>query len=365
MSSTSAKSTLLRHDVPHDMWRADYTGPMYPSRLYNPNKDNDGLLLEPEDAGVDKLIIMLAKDVGWHETHLPLRPPVDLDEWYREKTNGPAVAHLVKVILAFFAFGDALVVDNIDERLMVEINHDDVCRFYRGQIYQEETHRRAYRKQLELYKLNASKRADLRKLIFETEAISRKRDWIAKWTQDKTRGIIPTMYAYAILEGILFQSTFVIIYALRDSGHVRDEVAKYNEWIARDEGLHYAFGIHLIKKFLTAAERLPPDMVHDMLREAVAVEEAFLEFAIPAPVSVSVSFDRLLSYVKYLCNQFCQMTGYPILYKDNMTNPYKNLMSGLDMVSYANVFETTETEYAGKTTSDVTRDTRSILADEF
>merc|ERR1712151_77269 len=83
--------------------------------------------------------------------------------------------------------------------------------------------------------------------------------------------------AFAAVEGILFSGSFCAIYWLKKRG-LMPGLTFSNELISRDEGLHAEFAC-LVYGMLQ--NKLPDEVVHSIIREAVAVERKFITEALP------------------------------------------------------------------------------------
>merc|ERR1712146_276314 len=103
------------------------------------------------------------------------------------------------------------------------------------------------------------------------------------------------------VEGILFSGSFCAIYWLKKRG-LMPGLTFSNELISRDEGLHAEFAC-LIYGMLQ--NKLPDDVVHEIIRGAVAVEEQFICEALSCDL-VGMNSDLMRRYIQLLqtgCSQ--------------------------------------------------------------
>merc|ERR1712124_230060 len=92
-------------------------------------------------------------------------------------------------------------------------------------------------------------------------AVAVKAQWAVDWI-NPDRSFYERLVGFACVEGILFSGSFCAIYWL-----------KKNELISRDEGLHTDFAC-LIYKLMK--HQLDDEMVHEIIRGAVAAEKEFI-----------------------------------------------------------------------------------------
>lgn len=131
------------------------------------------------------------------------------------------------------------------------------------------------------------------------------------------------LVAFAIVEGIFFSSSFCAIYFFRKRG-LMPGLTFSNELIARDEGLHCEFACLLYSTYLK--RKLPQEIVHAMIREAVAEEENFVRNALPVEL-IGMNSDLMCQYVRFVADRLSAALGYEKIW--NATNPFE----WMDMIS--------------------------------
>ena len=109
-------------------------------------------------------------------------------------------------------------------------------------------------------------------------------------------------------------------------------------FIARDEGLHRDFACALYKHLQT---RLPDGLVHDIVREAVEAELAFVDDALPVAV-IGLNAVDLKEYVRFVADRLLEALGHPLLYGARCTLPF---MEQISLQGKSNMFETVVSEY--------------------
>jgi ribonucleotide reductase beta subunit family protein with ferritin-like domain len=73
-------------------------------------------------------------------------------------------------------------------------------------------------------------------------------EWIMKWTK-RENSFAKRLYAFSILEGVLFSGMFAAIFWLKKRNLMHGLIFS-NELISRDEGMHYMFANLLYMKHI-------------------------------------------------------------------------------------------------------------------
>ena len=73
-------------------------------------------------------------------------------------------------------------------------------------------------------------------------------DWALKWI-NKDDSLGKRLYAFSILEGVLFSGAFCAIFWLKKRNLMKG-LTFSNELISKDEGLHYQFANLLYVKYI-------------------------------------------------------------------------------------------------------------------
>ena len=112
-----------------------------------------------------------------------------------------------------------------------------------------------------------------------------------------------------------------------------------NEFISRDEGLHTDFAVMLYKYIVN---KLPEETVHQLFKEAVDVEEEFINDAIPCRM-IGMNSEYMTQYIHFVADRLLQQLGYNKLY--NAQNPF-DFMENISTEEKANFFEGRVSRYA-------------------
>ncbi len=150
--------------------------------------------------------------------------------------------HFIKMILAFFAASDGIVLENLATRFMGEIQVSEARAFYGLQIAMENIHSITYSLLIDTYIKEPTEKHKLFNALNEYECIKKKGQWAQKWIHDKRSNFATRLIAFACVEGIFFSGAFCAIFWLKKRG-ILPGLTFSNELISRDEALHTEFAI--------------------------------------------------------------------------------------------------------------------------
>jgi len=259
--------------------------------------------------------------------------------------------HFLLTIISFFASSDLLILDNLMEQFMGEVTVAECKAFYALQSFIETIHSETYATMLHKFVPDqSSKYIDgLNKIA----SIRAKGEWARKF-MDPGRPFAVRLWAFCIFEGLLFSASFASIYWLRTKGNLCPGLTFSNELIARDEALHAEFAIEM---YNLLENPLPTDLVHEVLSEAVALEEAFVKEALPKRLE-GINADSMCQYVRYCADRLLSLLRgpggrpYPRLnHHKARTNPYP-WMNAISLESKTNFFEKRVAEYVKANVGD-------------
>jgi len=245
----------------------------------------------------------------------------------------------LKHILAFFAASDGIVNMNLDFNFSKEIHIPEVQCNYHVQMMIEDIHATMYGILIETYIKDTDEKTHLLNAVKTIDCIKQKADWALKWSYDaKQFSLAKRLIAFAIVEGIYFSGSFCAIYYLQSKKNCMPGLSKSNEFIARDEGLHTDFACLLYSYIVN---KLSEEEVHAMVREAVAIEEKFINVSLECPL-IGMNAVSMTQYIHFIADRLIVALGYKKIY--NTQNPFK-FMEHIGLEGKNNFFETRTTEY--------------------
>ena len=246
--------------------------------------------------------------------------------------------YFIKMILAFFASSDGIVLENLAVRFMNDIPHAEVRAFYGLQIAMENIHGEMYSVLIDTYVTDKLEKSKMFNAIENYPCIKGKADWCQKWITDASAPFESRLVAFACVEGIFFSGAFCSIYWMKKRGKMRG-LTTSNDFISRDEGLHTDFAVLLYKKL---ERKLPEMRFRGILVQAVELEKKFITEAIPCSM-IGMNVKMMSQYIEFVADRLSLQMGYGKIWKTK--NPF-DFMELISVESKANMFEVTITDYS-------------------
>jgi ribonucleotide reductase beta subunit family protein with ferritin-like domain len=259
----------------------------------------------------------------------------DMASW---KTLSNDEKYFIKMIIAFFAGADGIVLENLGTRFMTEVQSSEARAFYGFQIAMENIHSEAYSLLIDTYVKDKKEKDTLFKAMDNFPCIKKKADWAIKWINDKRSTFATRLIAFACVEGIFFSGAFCSIFWLKKRGKMPG-LTFSNELISRDEALHTEFAVLLYKKLL---RKVPKKRVVEIVKEAVEIEREFICEALPCKL-ISMNSKLMSQYIEFVADRLIVQLGYDKIY--NVSCPF-DFMEQISIEGKTNFFEKRVGEYA-------------------
>ncbi len=259
----------------------------------------------------------------------------DLSDWFK-LTNDEK--KFIKMILAFFAASDGIVLENLGVRFMEEVQVSEIRAFYGFQIAMENIHSEMYSILIDTYISDSNEKTKLFEATQNYPCITSKSNWAKKWLVDKESDFATRLVAFAAIEGIFFSSSFAAIYWIKKRG-ILPGLTLSNEFISRDEALHTEFAVLLYSKL---NNKLNNNKIHEIIRDAVEIEKVFITESIPCRM-IGMNSKLMSQYIEFMGDRLSMQLGYDKIY--GSTNPF-DFMELISIDSKVNFFERTNSEYA-------------------
>jgi ribonucleotide reductase beta subunit family protein with ferritin-like domain len=272
-------------------------------------------------------------DCFWRAEEVDLSK--DLVDWAKLNKDEQK---FISMVLAFFAASDGIVLENLATRFMSDVQVAEVRSFYGFQIAMENIHSEMYSLLIDTYIKDKDEKHRLFHATSNFPCITKKADWAKKWIEDNNSSFAERLVAFAAIEGIFFSSSFASIYWIKKRG-LMPGLTFSNELISRDEALHTEFAILLYTKLRNS---LSQTRIHEIIKDAVAIETEFITEAIPCRM-IGMNAVLMTQYIEFVADRLCMQLGYAKIYKSN--NPF-DFMELISVESKVNFFERTNSEYA-------------------
>jgi ribonucleotide reductase beta subunit family protein with ferritin-like domain len=259
----------------------------------------------------------------------------DKDDW---ETLSKDEKYFIEHILAFFAGSDGIVLENLMSTFCKEVQWPEARAFYAVQNYIETVHSLTYSLLIDTYIKNPDRKLELFNAIETIPCVAKKATWSFKWMNPETKPFRERLLGFIIVEGVFFSGSFCAIFWLISKGKMTKALGKSNELIARDEGMHYDFGIMLYKELIT---KCTVKTVHEIFREAVEIEREFICDSLPCRL-IGMNSDLMYQYIQFVADNLLCKLGYPTIYNVNNPFPFMDLNN---MQGKSNFFEQRVSEY--------------------
>ena len=246
--------------------------------------------------------------------------------------------YFIKMVLAFFAASDGIVLENLGMRFLSEVQLPEARATYGFQLMMENIHSESYSLLIDTYIKDEKEKTKIFKALDHFPCIKKKADWAIKWINDNRSGFATRLAAFACVEGIFFSGSFCSIYWLKKRG-LMPGLTFSNELIARDEGMHTDFAVMLFKKLNKKPKKAK---IHDLFKEAVAIEKEFICEALPCKL-IGMNAKLMSQYIEFVADRLLSQLGYDKIW--NTGNPF-DFMEMISLEGKTNFFEKRVGDYS-------------------
>jgi ribonucleoside-diphosphate reductase subunit M2 len=246
-------------------------------------------------------------------------------------------------ILAFFIPADGLVVRNIFRRFQKDTSFwKEAVAFYAEQGSMETIHGEVYSLMADVMIRDHDLLKKLQNSISQYSSVGKIASFMKKY-MSRDFSLLERILAFACIEGILFTSAFTAVRWIKKR-NILLGFCKANEWISRDEGIHFKFAVALFLMICMRPNNEKPSMekVYNIVEEAVDINKDFINEILKADL-IGLSNEDLLDYTKCTADTLLESLEYPKLY--NAVNKL-DWMSILTLPNKTNFFEGKVAEYS-------------------
>jgi ribonucleotide reductase beta subunit family protein with ferritin-like domain len=262
----------------------------------------------------------------------------DVTDWNKLTDNE---RHFIKMILAFFAASDGIVMENINLNFGAEVQISEARSFYAYQGFNEAIHGETY--SLMIDKFAGDEKDTLLRAIETIPTVKEKAEWAIGWF-DTSAPFAQRLVAFMCVEGIFFSGSFCAIFWLKKRG-LMPGLCFSNELISRDEGQHLEFAIALYHHLQLQTKT---DMVQKIIRSAVEIEKKFITEAIPCKM-IGMDSEKMSQYIEYVADRLLKQLGHAPLW--NSENPF-DWMENISLEGKTNFFEKRVGDYSKHVDND-------------
>ena len=272
-------------------------------------------------------------DSFWRAEEIDLSK--DMDDWNKLSNNEQ---YFIKMILAFFAASDGIVLENLGIRFLSDVQLAEARAFYGFQIAMENIHSETYSLLIDTYIKNKEEKHKLFNAMNNYACIEKKAKWAQKWINDKRSGFATRLIAFACVEGIFFSGSFCSIFWLKKRG-LMPGLTFSNELISRDEALHTEFAILLYNEL---EKKIVKKKIQEIIEEAVEIEKEFICESLPCKL-IGMNSNLMTKYIEFVGDRLAVQLGIDKIYHSQ--NPF-DFMEMISLERKTNFFESRVSDYA-------------------
>ena len=272
-------------------------------------------------------------DCFWRAEEIDLSK--DLSHWETLKDDEK---YFIKMVLAFFAASDGIVLENLGQRFLSEVQIPEARATYGFQLMMENIHSETYSLLIDTLIKDETEKTKLFKAIDNFPCIKKKADWAIKWINDNRSNFATRLIAFACVEGIFFSGSFCSIYWLKKRG-LMPGLTFSNELISRDEAMHTDFAVLLFKKLVKKPKK---SRIVEIIKEAVEIEKEFITEALPCKL-IGMNATLMKQYIEFVADRLMLQLGYDKIY--DKSNPF-DFMEMISLDGKTNFFERRVGDYS-------------------
>jgi len=287
-----------------------------------------------------------------HWTPLDINMAQDVTD-YRHKLTLEE-KHVYENVLSYLTTSDILAMRNIGLAVMEKMSAPELQIYQARQVYEESLHTWTYQHCIETLGLNQSEIYNRYRVVPEINqkiAMANKRlesilrsDINLKDPDELHNFVISYLFFAAIFEGCWFYNGFSPVFALQRRGLMKGTAEQF-QYIMRDEVMHAAFGIRVVKQIIQEENlKINKKDIRNMWDEAYEAEKAYTNYILRDPI-LGYSAEMHLGQFQFIANRRATQLGldeepFP---GAELTLPWLDEQANLRKEK--NFFETRVTEY--------------------
>lgn len=286
-----------------------------------------------------------------HWTPLEISMAQDVHDYHHKLS--PAERHVFENVLAYLTTSDILAMRNIGLAVMEKMTAPELQIYQARQVYEEALHTWTYQHCIESIGLDQQEIYNRYRVVPEIHgkiALANRRlarvmrsDFDLTDRANLHEFALSYFFFAVIFEGCWFYNGFTPIFALQRRGLMKG-TAEQLQYIMRDEVLHCAFGIRVVRELLKEENMiLDPVALRELWDEAEAAEIAYAGYILREPV-LGYNADLHVQQFRFVANRRARQVG--------VEEPFpgaENVLPWLDeqanLRKEKNFFETRVTEY--------------------
>ena len=286
-----------------------------------------------------------------HWTPLEISMAQDVHDYHHKLS--PAERHVFENVLAYLTTSDILAMRNIGLAVMEKMTAPELQIYQARQVYEEALHTWTYQHCIESIGLDQQEIYNRYRVVPQIHGkialANRRLEKVLRSDFDLTdranlhEFALSYFFFAVIFEGCWFYNGFTPIFALQRRGLMKG-TAEQLQYIMRDEVLHCAFGIRVVRELLKEEGlELDPQALRTLWDEAEATERAYAGYILREPI-LGCNAELHVQQFRFVANRRARQVG--------VEEPFpaaENVLPWLDeqanLRKEKNFFETRVTEY--------------------
>ena len=286
-----------------------------------------------------------------HWTPLEISMAQDVHDYHHRLT--PAERHVFENVLSYLTTSDILAMRNIGLAVMEKMTAPELQIYQARQVYEEALHTWTYQHCIETLNLDQGEIYNRYRVVpaihGKIALANRRLERVLRSDLDLTdrdnlhEFALSYLFFAGIFEGCWFYNGFSPIFALQRRGLMKG-TAEQLQYIMRDEVLHCAFGIRVVRELIKEENlKLDPKAVAELWQEAEAAEDAYARYILREPI-LGYNAELHLGQFRFVANRRARQLGLEEPFPGaEATLPWLDEQANLRKEK--NFFETRVTEY--------------------
>ena len=287
-----------------------------------------------------------------HWTPLDINMAQDVTDYRHKLTTEEK--HVYENVLSYLTTSDILAMRNIGLAVMEKMTAPELQIYQARQVYEESLHTWTYQHCIETIGLNQSEIYNRYRVVPENHqkiSVANRRlnsvlrsDIDLNDPDELQNFVISYLFFAAIFEGCWFYNGFSPVFALQRRGLMKGTAEQF-QYIMRDEVMHAAFGIHVVKQIIQEENlKFNKKEIREMGDEAYEAEKAYTQYILRDPI-LGYSAETHLGQFQYIANRRAKQLGLDEEPFPSAEETLPWLDEQANLRKEKNFFETRVTEY--------------------
>ena len=251
-----------------------------------------------------------------HWTPLDINMAQDVTDYRHKLTTEEK--HVYENVLSYLTTSDILAMRNIGLAVMEKMTAPELQIYQARQVYEESLHTWTYQHCIETIGLNQSEIYNRYRVVPEIHqkiSVANRRlnsvlrsDIDLNDPDELQNFVISYLFFAAIFEGCWFYNGFSPVFALQRRGLMKGTAEQF-QYIMRDEVMHAAFGIRVVKQIIQEENlKFNKKEIREMWDEAYEAEKAYTQYILRDPI-LGYSAETHLGQFQYIANRRAKQLG--------------------------------------------------------